>query len=144
MFRWVPTNARMAIMGHAPTSVCPLCNEAKETIDHVLQCPCHTATRGRDIALVTLEETLDLCHTHPSLVKLFTRAVYTDSAPDWAHTAECPIIAKMIENQLRIGWHLVKFGVLSFEWKNAQHNWAQQFVPDFGTNKLKQWTKKFQ
>ena len=82
MFHWAPTNAHMAIVGHATTSDCPLCNEAEETINHVLHCPCQTATSGRDIALVTLEQTLDLCHTHPGLVNFFASAVYTDSAPD--------------------------------------------------------------
>ena len=81
IFRWAPTNSRKLVTGQSTTSTFRLCQEAEETILHMLHCPCDKATEGQDIALKRLADSLDVCDTHPDMVLLLIHLVETEGAP---------------------------------------------------------------
>ena len=93
-------------------SICPLCQEAEETILHMLHCPCDKTTEGQDIALETLADSLEVCGTHPDMVSLLIHSVETEGAPHKGTGRDLDIsFTEIMDTQLMIGWDVVKYGL---------------------------------
>lgn len=75
VFRWAPTNKRQHKLGKIPTPLCPLCNTAIETTQHVTVCKHAKAKAYRHTALNLLETKLINLGTHPDAITLLLKSI---------------------------------------------------------------------
>ena len=144
VFRWAPTMARMRLVGHSETSVCPQCEEESETIAHVMSCGAPLAVAAKSKALMELERSLDEIGTHPDMIGLICKAADNGQEPECEEGENDQTMENVKEAQRRIGWSLLRYGFLATEWRKSQLEWAQARDPNFSPKKIVRWAKLVQ
>lgn len=138
--RWAPTRARLHLVGMSDTNMCPLCSDEIETQMHVFCCDSPKAVEARKGALERLEDELVRVHTHPDITTIFMLAVRGDlDALMNLELSENDDVAEAYDQQRRIGWTTLKYGVVSAEWRQVQNRWTQHMINDMGGADTKRW-----
>ena len=145
IFRWAPTNSRLHAIGQKESPTCLLCNEFDETIDHVMCYNAAKAKQNRKQALDKLEKSLVSRKTHPVLTTMFTLAVQDNIETVRVLETENEYgIRELTHTQGQIGWHLVKYGILSVHWRRVQQQYMKSKVPNLKDTACEKWIRNVQ
>ena len=96
-----------------------------ETQLHVFCCTATQSIATRKNALDILEDKLVQAATHPDLVTLILLAVKGEyETLRSMELTDGEGMAALFDQQSRIGWHLVKYGILTVAWTKEQDKWS--------------------
>ena len=94
-------------------SLCP----AKETTDHMIQCPDHSRTQWRCKTINKLRQTMEKNNTNYSLSETLLTAIASWMDTGYVDVKSFPRkYRKAINTQYKIGWRHLFMGKLSQEW----------------------------
>ena len=84
--------------------------------------------------------------THPDLINLVLTALIAEVAPNQLETllTNDPWVALVISEQTSLGWHLVKLGILSKEWRKCQAQYERHALPTASNKNGVRWAHRMQ
>ena len=98
-------------------------------------CNAAKAKQNRKQALEKLEKSLVSRKTHPGLTTMFTLAVQDNiETLRVLETDNEYGIRELTNTQGQIGWHLVKYGILSVHWRRVQQQYMKSKVANLKDN----------
>jgi len=118
------TSARKKDWGQSKDDRCPICNEERETCDHVLQCEEKIIFEARKIFLRELKEELRSLGTKPILLRWLMILTYQfvgkfeTKVPPKVNGYKK--IRRAIQSQLKLGTGNMLRGIISFKWGEIQ------------------------
>ena len=144
-------------------ALCPVCHDADETWEHVLQCNNVHMHRVRNESILKLNQDLSILKTHPYLQKHIIDIVqaWIDKQPiPYINQTNDPTKIKIHHAQIKqenIGYHLMMKGLITKEWGDLQEldyddnklpakynkiRWEKKLISNLQTMMVNMWAER--
>jgi len=128
------TMAMMKRNGFGSTDICPMCENERETWDHVFRCKCALTKMNRHVQIQILRQTLIKKRTHPILQQRILAAIQ-----QWCQGYEVrlpkgdsryPEINEAFRDQIHLGIGNMLCGVISHKFGEVQQRYYDELEVD--------------
>ena len=79
---------------------------------------------------------MDDAGTHPDLISLLSCAIATGEEPPYDMGDTDIDLLGVMEAQRNIGWHLLRYGFISKDWKAEQTKWGMTQDPNYAKKRV--------